>query len=143
MDGEVLDGGYFGLPSGLQSEPGANTPGSVQSAGALSIELPSHPSSTMVALATLQYLPIPLLVLSADATVTLANEAMGRLFGIDWSTAAAEGLTVPEALIGRDMAELGIDILQNGSPILVSWQVGRLYAVTIVDLVADNEAGLS
>ena len=133
MDSEVVDGGYFGLPDGLQNGPGANTPGSVHSAGAMSIELPSHPSATMVALTTLQYLPIPLLVLSADATVTLANEAMGRLFGIDWSTAAAEGLTVAEALIGRDMSELGIDILQNGSPILVSWQVGWLHAVTVVD----------
>lgn len=142
MDSDVVNGGYFGLSSGLQSGPDAGTPGSVQSAGALSIELPSHPSSTMVALATLQYLPIPLLVLSAEGTVTLANEAMGRLFGVDWSTAAAEGLTVAEALIGRDMAELGIDILQNGSPILVSWQVGRLLAVTIVDLMTDNETGL-
>ncbi|KAF9736274.1 hypothetical protein PMIN03_008699 [Paraphaeosphaeria minitans] len=122
MDDEAVDGGYFGLSSGLQSGLDANSPGSVQSAGVLSIELPSHPPSTMVALATLQYLPVPLLVLSADATVTLANEAMGRLLGIDWSATAAEGLTVTEALIGKAMAELGIDILQNGSPILVSWQ---------------------
>jgi hypothetical protein len=124
IENRIMDGGYFGLPSGLQSGPDANTPGSVQSAGGLSIELPSHPSSTMVALTTLQYLPIPLLVLSADATVTLANEAMGRLLGIDWSATAAEGLTVAEALMGKSMHELGIDILQNGSPILVSWQVG-------------------
>lgn len=123
MRSEVVDGGYFGLPNSLPSGPDANTPGSVQSAGALSIELPSHPSSIMVAWTTLQYLPIPLLVLSTDATVALANEAMGRLLGIDWSAAAAEGLTVAETLMGKGMAELGIDILQNGSPILVSWQV--------------------
>ena len=119
MESETADAGYFNM------QGGSHTPGSVHSPGALSIELPSNPSSTMVGLTALQYLPIPLLVLSADAEVSLANEAMGRLLGIDWSATAAEGLTVSDVLMGKTISELGIDILQNGSPILVSWEVGQ------------------
>ena len=122
MDSEAVHAGYFDL----QDVSGAHThtPGSVHSTGAMSIELPSNPSPTMVALTALQYLPIPLLVLSSDAGITLANEAMGRLLGIDWSATAAEGLNITEVLMGKNISEIGIDILQNGSPILVSWEVG-------------------
>lgn len=141
MESEPAECGYFGLHGGLQSGPHPHSPGSVETA--MSIELPSHPSPTVVALATLQYLPIPLLVLTADATVTLANEAMGRLLGIDWSATAAEGLTVAEALMDKSIAELGIDILQNGSPILVSWQVGQHYNLKCVLSRLTSPLGLS
>ncbi|KAJ4296273.1 hypothetical protein N0V90_006318 [Kalmusia sp. IMI 367209] len=99
------------------------------------------PSGTMVALTALQYLPIPLLVLSSDTTVTLANEAMGRLLGIDFEATATEGMTVTEALLGKSMAELGVDILlQNGSPMLVSWE-DFLHSV-VKDAASDRSAHL-
>jgi hypothetical protein len=49
----------------------------------LSIRIPSGPSVTDVALTALQYLPMPVLVLSSEKKVVLANEALGRLLGID------------------------------------------------------------
>ncbi|PVH98193.1 putative histidine kinase group protein-like protein [Periconia macrospinosa] len=88
----------------------------------MSIAISSTPSPTMAALTALQYLPIPLLVLSAQKTVVLANEAMGRLLGIEFECTATSGITVSDALEGKGMAELGVDILQNGSPLLVSWE---------------------
>lgn len=117
-EGEGAEGGYFNL----QDRP-ARSPGSIHSSDSLSMHLPSSPSATMASLTALQYLPIPLLVLSSYKTVCLANEAMGRLLGIDFESTVGEGVTVTEALRGRGPGELGIDILQNGSPILVSWEV--------------------
>lgn len=125
-----MDPGYFALQGGSAD---AHTPGSVTSTGALSIELPSSPSATMVALTALQYLPVPLLVLSSDAQITLANEAMGRLLGIDWSATAAEGLTVSDVLMGKNITELGIDIIQNGSPILITWEVGQRHQTICIN----------
>lgn len=77
----------------------------------------------MAALAALRYLPIPLLVLSSSNTVVLANEAMGRLLGIAFESTACEGMSIAELLEGKAMGELGIHVLQNGSPIMVSWEV--------------------
>ena len=112
-------GGYFDLPNGAAS------PASIRSNGSISIQLPSTPGPTTAALTALQYLPIPFLVLSSEKTVVLANEAMGRLLGIDFDSTATVGLSVTDVLQGKNVAELGVDILQNGSPILVSWEVSR------------------
>jgi hypothetical protein len=81
------------------------------------------PTTTLASLTALQYLPVPLLVLSSFKTVVVANEAMGRLLGIDFESTAFHDLSISEALQDRSMGDLGIDILQNGSPILVSWEV--------------------
>jgi hypothetical protein len=56
-------------------------------------------------------------------TIVLANEAMGRLLGIDFESTAFHGQSVSEILEDKSVGDLGIDILQNGSPILVSWEV--------------------
>lgn len=126
-DSENVDGGYFSLPPGGGE---AHTPGSVHS-DTSSLQLPSAPSATMVALTAMQYLPVPILVLSSEATVMIANEAMGRLLGIDFEATAVEGLTVTEALLGKSMGELGIDIiLENGSPMLISWDVRIVRCIT-------------
>jgi hypothetical protein len=117
---ESQNGGYFDLP-GPQDSPSSTLDNDEDS---MSIELPSAPTPTAAALTALQYLPIPLLVLSSLKTVVLANEAMGRLLGIEFESTATEGLSITETLHGKSMAELGVDILQNGSPIMVSWEVG-------------------
>lgn len=114
-----MDGSYFNLRGGA-----ARSPASSDCNDPLPLELPSVPSSTTAALTALQYLPIPLLVLSAQKTVVLANEAMARLLGIEFECTATQGSTVTDILEGKSIAELGVDILQNGSPILVSWEVG-------------------
>jgi hypothetical protein len=83
----------------------------------------SQPTASMAALTALQYLPVPLLVLSSNKTVVVANEAMGRLLGIDFESTAYHDFSISEVLQDKTMGELGIDILQNGSPLLVAWEV--------------------
>lgn len=79
------------------------------------------PTVEMASLTALQYLPVPLLVLSSQKTVVLANEAMGRLLGIDFECTAFHGSSITEVLQDQPMSDLGIDILQNGSPLLITW----------------------
>ncbi|KAL1311732.1 hypothetical protein AAFC00_001827 [Neodothiora populina] len=91
-----------------------------------------------MALAALQYLPMPLLVLSSEKAIVLANEAMGRLLGVDLqmpyldtgsSHAAAstarrnsqDFLTATDIFRGVTMASLGVDLLQNASPVWIPW----------------------
>ncbi|KAH7060592.1 hypothetical protein B0J12DRAFT_338056 [Macrophomina phaseolina] len=113
--------GYFDL---IDKDP--PSPGSVHSEP-LSIIMPPSPTTTAMALAALQYLPVPLLVLSSLKTVVLANEAMGRLLdlgrsGGDEETDRDAVQTVTDKLRGQTMSELGIDMLQDGSPIWISWE---------------------
>ncbi|KAH7123854.1 putative histidine kinase HHK6p [Dendryphion nanum] len=114
---EETERGYFNLRG--RSE---HSPSSIRSRDSLSLHLPSSPSATMTSLTALQYLPVPILVLSSDKTVTIANEAMGRLLGIDFESIVDQELSITEYLKGKTMGDLGVDILQNGSPILVSWE---------------------
>jgi hypothetical protein len=119
-----VDGGYFNMPEGMEGSPGSQ-----HSSGSMSIGLPPL-STTMASLTALQYLPIPVLVLASTKTVVLANEAMGRLLDIDFESAVHDSMTITDLLYGMNMGDLGIDILQNGSPILVTWEVRtRTYAV--------------
>jgi PAS domain-containing protein len=113
------DGGYFAMGERARSE----SPNSIRS-DSMSMHL-AQPSATMASFTALQYLPVPVLVLSAHKTVVLANEAMGRLFGIDFES--VHHLSISEVLQDRTMGDLGVDILQNGSPILITWEV-RLYS---------------
>lgn len=105
---------------------GPHSPASLQSAAVSSIELAPGPTTTMAALTALQYLPMPVLVLNALSSVVLANEAMGRLLGIDPSELENEDgpvASVSDILEGHHMSSLGIEILAHGSPILISWEV--------------------
>jgi hypothetical protein len=120
-------GGYFDLgerprPTSRSKSRSKSPSSSIHSSDSLSIHMLS-PTTTLASLTALQYLPVPLLVLSSLKTVVVANEAMGRLLGIDFESTAFHDLSISDALQDRSMGDLGIDILQNGSPILVSWEV--------------------
>lgn len=113
--------GYFDIrPDGAQS------PASIRSE-ALSVGIPTTPTSTAAALAALQYLPVPVVVLSSLKTVVVANEAMGRLLSIDVNalqdpSEGSDGIfSITDVLHGQSVANLGVDILQHGSPIWISW----------------------
>lgn len=114
--------GYFDI-----RPDGARSPASCRY-DPLPIGMVSTPTSTAAALTALQYLPIPVLVLSSLKTVVLANEAMGRLLGIDVAALQdpSDGpdavVSITDILRGQSMAELGVDILQHGSPIWISWE---------------------
>lgn len=97
----------------------------------LFVNIPKMPSATDAAFAALQYLPTPLLVLSSLKTVILANEAVGRLLGLDnldeFQVNAADEdqneLSVLDMLRGQSLSQIGIDMIQDGQQIWVSWEV--------------------
>lgn len=124
-DQDVPECGYFAM----LGRSGSESPDSIRSSP-MSIPM-SSPTATTAAITALQYLPVPLLVLSSDKTVVLANEAMGRLLDIDFESTAIHELSISEVLQDKTMGELGIDILQNGSPILITWEV-RSYQTLIL-----------
>jgi hypothetical protein len=95
------------------------------------LRLPGSSSVAKVAMAVLQYLPTPVVVLNSLKTVVLANESIGRLLGVDSEDAEDDGYVdggppVTERLKGKTLSQLGIDLLQDGryahlvlSPVLV------------------------
>ncbi|KAK5018675.1 hypothetical protein LTR60_001402, partial [Cryomyces antarcticus] len=116
--------GYFDL-DGEEHSPSSTGRSS------FSIRMPPSTTTALTALTALQYLPMPLLVLSSLKTVVLANEAMGRLLGIDLVAAAEQEtdddyvgdvLSASDVLQGKSMGQLGIDVLQNGTPVWVVWE---------------------
>lgn len=121
---------YF-PPHGSQNAP--STPqGRAQSNPHLSIGIPNPSTAVEVALAALHYLPTPLLVLSSLKTVVLANEAMGRLMGLDTLKTSNESRENGDAederplldrLVGRCLSEIGVHIIQNGQRVWVGWEV--------------------
>ncbi|KAK6416627.1 hypothetical protein LTR81_009850 [Elasticomyces elasticus] len=111
----------------------------------LSIRIPPSQISSELAFTALQYLPMPVLVLSSQKTIVLANEAVGRLFGIEANAApteteddgnelsrleSSEVRSATDVLYGTTLAELGIDLLQNGSAVFMAWET---FLETIID----------
>jgi PAS domain S-box-containing protein len=93
----------------------------------LHINIPQLPMAADIALAALQYLPTPLIVLTSLKTILLANEAMGRLLGLELAGEEIRALsantnTVTERLKGKTLSQIGVDIIQDGIPVWVSWE---------------------
>ena len=105
---------------------------SVTDPPSLFVDIPKMPVAAEAALTALQYLPTPLLVLSSLKTVMLANEAMGRLLGLDLleedndtEDTSQDNESVLEKLRGQSLSQLGIDLVQDGQQIWVSWEVSN------------------
>ena len=115
------------------SSNGPSTPQrAVQSNPHLSVSIPNPPAAADAALAALHYLPTPLLVLSSLKTIVLANEAMGRLLGLDTfgsecgsaeNEETEEEQPVLDRLVGRSLSEIGLQIIQAGQRVWVGWEV--------------------
>ncbi len=101
------------------------------------VNIPKLASPADTAFTALQYLPTPILVLSSSKLVILANEAMGRLLGLAQFGALqrvhddgdVQGLSVTEVLWGQTLSQIGVDMLQDGEPIWVDWEVGTIIKV--------------
>ena len=107
----------------------------------LHINLPRLPMASEVALAGLQYLPTPLVVLSSLKTIILANEAMGRLLGLGvYADAEDSDEPVSDVLKGRTLSQIGIDMLSDGVPVWVSWEK---FLDTLTADADDEESGYS
>lgn len=80
-------------------------------------------SPGQLAFGALQYLPVPTLVLNSLKTVVLANEAFGRLLGIVHEDIDEEDASLfLERLRGQTLSQVGIDMLQDGRPVWVTWE---------------------
>ncbi|EQB44473.1 hypothetical protein CGLO_16781 [Colletotrichum gloeosporioides Cg-14] len=75
-----------------------------------------------LAFSTMQYLPVPLLVLNNLKTVVLANEAMGRMFGMNSDASEDTHSYIAERLRGQSLSQVGIDMIQEGRPVWVGWE---------------------
>ena len=80
-------------------------------------------SPGQLAFSTLQYLPVPTLVLNSLKTVVLANEAVGRMLDIVQNDVdEVDASTTLERLRGQTLSQIGIDMLQDGQPVWVTWE---------------------
>ena len=136
-------------PPPNSSNNGPSTPQrAVQSNPQLSVSIPSSPAAADAALAALHYLPTPLLVLSSLKTILLANEAMGRLLGLDnfepgrgsaENEEAEEEQPVLDRLVGRSLSEVGLQIIQAGQRVWVGWEVSNFSRWAVSSLISDLE----
>lgn len=130
----------------LQDGLSLTSPGRLLGDGALTMSPPSkraHSASpfrlTMpyispgqLAFSAMQFLPVPLLVLNNLKTVVLANEAMGRLLGIPLDPAESQDETCTlDQLRGQTLSQVGIDMIQDGRPVWISWD--DLFDSLVVD----------
>lgn len=80
-------------------------------------------SPGQVAFSAMQYLPVPVIILNSLKTVVLANEAMGRMLGvISDDTSDEEVSVVMDKLRGQTLSQVGIDMIQDGRPVWVTWE---------------------
>lgn len=94
------------------------------------LQIPSI-SPAQLAFSALQYLPIPTIVLNNLKTVVLANEAMGRMMGIVTATSDDDDPSATtDRLRGQTLSQVGIDMLQDGRPVWVTWEI---FLDTLVD----------
>ncbi|PHH67070.1 hypothetical protein CDD81_4465 [Ophiocordyceps australis] len=110
-------GRFLRDPLGLGAAKGRNP-----SQSPFRLSMPSI-SPGQLAFSALLYLPVPMLVLSSLKTVVLANEAMGRMMGIVSENGDQDDAQVTiERLRGQTLSQVGIDMLQDGRPVWVSWE---------------------
>ena len=137
-------GDYFSAESGGEEEE-VSSPAKSWRRASLSIRIPPPAQSANVAFTALQYLPMPVLVLSSAKTIVLANDSMGKLLGIDVNddheNDGADGATLDRVesgrarsatniLYGASLTELGLDLIQGGNPVFVAWED---FLETVVD----------
>jgi PAS domain-containing protein len=132
--GEPVD--YFTSDGSVDGSVEEGTDGTQRRRRAsLSIRMPPPESQASLAFTALQYLPMPVVVLSSTKHIVLANEAIGRLLGIDLDEAEEEeedknepqpeeldAESTADILQGKTLGELGIDLLQGGNAVFVSWE---------------------
>jgi len=114
--------GYLGMG---KARPQSSKPSNSKSSVAVDVSEPQSPAET--ALSALRYLPVPLVVLSSTKTVVLANEAMGRLFGLvghslEGGDEQEECSSAGDLLLGKSINQIGVDIVQDGQRIWVGWE---------------------
>ncbi|EGX89909.1 autoinducer 2 sensor kinase/phosphatase luxQ [Cordyceps militaris CM01] len=93
-----------------------------QSQSPFRLDMPTV-SPAQLAFSAMQYLPVPVIVLNNLKTVVLANEAMGRMMGIITDDTDGDDFSMTiDRLRGQTLSQVGIDMLQDGKPVWVTWE---------------------
>lgn len=79
-------------------------------------------SPAQLAFSAMQYLPVPTIVLNSLKTVVLANDAMGRFMGLITDDGDEDGQLINDRLRGQTLSQVGIDMLQEGRPVWITWE---------------------
>ena len=112
--------GYFGVRKERPQPPRTTRSNSTQLHGK-----PKEYTHSDTAIAALRYLPLPILVLSNEKTVVLANEYMGKVLGLQEHVHEASDdkndTTAENLLFGRTLNQIGVDIIQDGQRVWVGW----------------------
>jgi len=74
----------------------------------MALNMAFAPTGVDIALTTMQYLPIPVLVLNSLKTVVLANGSFGRLVAESKNAEQSDSQTVSESLIGQTLSQIGM-----------------------------------
>jgi len=118
------------------------SPASIRS-HAMSLNFSSAPTTADIAFTALQYLPIPILVLNSLKTTVFANESFGKLIAEETQVNSTDCRRLSENILGQTLGQIGkcyrdcysvgmvfgliispgVDLLQNGVPFWVSWEV--------------------
>jgi PAS domain S-box-containing protein len=69
----------------------------------------------------MQYLPVPVMILNNLKTVVQANEAMARMLDLLPEGAEDDSSATLEKLRGQTLSQVGIDMLQDGRPVWLTW----------------------
>ncbi|CAM1504363.1 Fc.00g019540.m01.CDS01 [Cosmosporella sp. VM-42] len=121
-DFKFLDGSprLFGVNRFLRDPPGSSTRSPSESPFRLNMP---YISPGQLAFSAMQYLPVPMIVLNNLKTVVLANEAMGRMLGIvSEDSDDDDGSATFDRLRGQTLSQVGIDMLQDGRLVWVTWE---------------------
>lgn len=96
----------------------------------LALGVPATSAAIEVACVALHYLPTPILILSSLKTVVMANEAMGRLLGLDvvehrdiLDKDEEDELAGTDLLRGLSLSQIGIEIVPREEHLSISWEV--------------------
>ena len=93
---------------------------------------PTFATSGQLAFEALVRLPMPVIVLDSLKTVVLATEAIGKLLSLDPALDEfGNEATVLERLRGQTLSQVGIDVLQDGQSVWVTWDI-------LLDSLADE-----
>lgn len=84
------------------------------------LQMPSI-SPAQLAFAAMQYLPIPVMILSNWKTVVQANDAMARMLGLVHEDVDEDISATTDKLRGQTLSQIGIDMLQDGRPVWLTW----------------------
>ncbi|KAK0384148.1 hypothetical protein NLU13_8237 [Sarocladium strictum] len=84
------------------------------------LEMPAL-SPAQLAFSAMQYLPVPVMILNNLKTVVQANEAMARMLDLLPEGVEEDPSVILEKLRGQTLSQVGIDMLQDGRPVWLTW----------------------